>query len=202
MKIYHLLLLLLLTTECFCQELSHATLEKLSVSQCKRSSGSFELKLASSFRIKNDSERDLLVTKRIEVIPAIYIALSQKDAEENKFPIKINEEYGASQEPPKAPELENFDVLKSGSSFQRDFAPITLTATTKTHISNTLQLKPGQYWIKLGFSALPSYFATHHEEIAAYKQKWESRGVLDDTLIWSEPFLLSIRVPKKVAKCH
>ena len=170
--------------------------------QCRRGDTAYEVYLLSSFDLSTNSPAALLVSRKIEIVPAIRVAASKADAKNGKFIFTIEYDYFATKNPSfKKPELVDMAVVAAGQNHSIEVSKQTLVASTIPRPGSSV-LTNGKYWVELQISTLPEFLWFNDQEVGRYRNEWRSTGLLVDGRIWTEPFPVEIKLDPDAKSCQ
>lgn len=172
-----------------------AKLSTISVEECRRGQHSYDLDLEGVFQVENASGQTILVPRNLDMVEMVMGARTAEQLQ-TKPPFVMFQELSAGAGSPE-PVLTDFVVLKPGERAAVEMG-VVLSASTDPSESEIHRIKPGENWLKLQYSSLPSSIS-NRGDFEALKKRWQYTGTLIDGHFLTEPFRFDF-VPNETAR--
>ena len=172
-----------------------ATAGEVKAEPCARDrAGFYELAVVSAVRVKNVSQRNVLMPRSSVVLDGVRVARSDRDMREGKFLFAIEPEFFSDgSKVDKAPGIDDFVSLKPGGEHVLSLNR-TFEGASRPQKRGRPFLTRGRYWVQFRFWTLPEYFYYQTPEVLKdFSEKWVAAGALLNVDVWTEPFALDVR---------
>ncbi len=172
-----------------------------SIHQCRRGqSERYDIYVGGHFEVENTSEAALLLPKRVDVVRGVTVALSLADAKHQKYSFVMNQEFGANGKSVK-PRIDDFIAIRPREKRMIEITSVAIPATADPNENDHNQLRPGKYWMQLEFLPLPNSFPSGDKEFHVWQEKWKSSGMLLQSYVLTDSFLVEVALDPNVPKC-
>jgi len=179
-----------------------ARLSQLDITQCRQGkSTSYQMYVSTRFEVTNESTMAVLVSKEVEMIPAVRVAASGKDAKQGKYLFTIESDYFVSERQEREPRLDDFLTLEPGRGRSLSVRRKSLLASTVPRPGSSV-LTQATYWVQFQLWTLPQYFWLNHGDVKKFRRKWKSQGYLTDQHVWTEPFPIEVKLLPNARSCQ